>query len=113
MIHSYLSKRLQRVQINGSFSTWKEDNKGVPQGSILGLLLFNIFLNDLFLLMNRLEICNYADDTTIYVCDSKIECVIDGLVQDAAQLATWYPENYMKSNVDKCHLMIFGEKVKR
>ena len=63
--------------------------------------------------MNRSEICNYADDMTIYVCDSKIECVIDGLEQDAAQLATWYPENYMKLNVDKCHLMIFGEKSKK
>ena len=113
IIHSYLSKRLQRVRINGSFSTWKEVNNGVPQGSVLGPLLFNIFLNDLFLLMNRSEICNYADDTTIYVCDSKIGCVIDGLEQDTAQLATWYPENYMKLNVDKCHLMIFGEKSKK
>ena len=60
--------------------------------------------------MNRSEICNYADDTTIYVCDSKIESVIDSLEQDATQLSTWYPENYMKLNVDKCHLMIFGEK---
>ena len=113
MIHSYLSKRLQRVKINGSFSTWKEVSKGVPQGSVLGPLLFNILLNDLFLLMNRSEICNYADDTTIYVCDSKIECVVDGLEQDAAQLATWHPENYMQLNVDKCHLMIFGEKSKK
>ena len=110
MIYSYLSKRRQRLKINGSFSTWKEATKGVPQGSVLGPLLFNIFLNDLFLLMNRSEICNYADDTTIYVCDSKIESVIDSLEQDATQLSTWYPENYMKLNVDKCHLMIFGEK---
>ena len=63
--------------------------------------------------MNRSEICNYADDTTIYVCNSMIECVIDGLEQDATQLATLYLEDQMKFNVDKCHLMIFVEKSKK
>ena len=110
MIHSYLSQRRQRVKINGSFSTWKVVQKGVPQGSVLGPLLFNVYINDLFLLMNRAEICNYADDTTLYICDSEINNVIDGLEQDATHLSTWYPENYMKLNADKCHFMIFGEK---
>ena len=60
--------------------------------------------------MNRSETCSYADDATIYICDSKIECVIEALEQDATRLSTWYPENHMKLNLDKCHLMIFGEK---
>ena len=76
LIHSYLSERRQRVKINGSFSTWRETMIGVPQGSVLGPLLFNIYLNDLFMFVKDAQICNYADDTTIYACDSNIEGVM-------------------------------------
>ena len=64
-VHSYLDNRKQRVKVNGSFSTWTKTSLGVPQGSVLGPLLFNIYLNDLFLFMEETEVCNYADDTTI------------------------------------------------
>ena len=52
LIHGYLSNRKQRTRINNSYSTWMEIVFGVPQGSILGPLLFNIFLADLFLIVN-------------------------------------------------------------
>ena len=81
-------------------------SKGVPQGSVLGPLLFSIFLNDMVLLMNRFKICNYADDTTIYVCDSRVENVIESLEQDATRLSAWYPESYMTLNVDKCQIQM-------
>ena len=60
LIHDYLSNRKQRTKINCSYNEWLEIVFGVPQGSILGSLLFNIHLADLFLIMDDINITNYA-----------------------------------------------------
>ena len=66
LLQSYLCNRFQRSIINGSFSSWNKAITGVPQGSVLGLLLFNIFLNDIFLFISKCQLCNYADNNTLY-----------------------------------------------
>ena len=70
---SYLKNRSRRVSINSSFSTWEEIIAGVPQGSILGPLLFNIFLNDIFYFENRSFLSNYADDNVLYAFGSNLD----------------------------------------
>ena len=108
-IYSYLTDRKQRVKVNGTFSEWQETKLGVPQGSVLGPLLFNIYINDLFYLLKDTDICNYANDTTILVCDNQLENIQNRLEQDALELSGWFRENYMKLNDDKCHLLVFGD----
>ena len=110
LIRSYLSNRQQRVKINSSFSDWKEIKIGVPQGSVLGPLLFNVFVNDIFWFSHRTKICNYADDTTIFACHPDLNTIVTQLEEDSSVLVKWFSDNFLKLNDDKCHLMIFGDE---
>ena len=108
MIYSYLTGRKQRVEVNGSFSTWRETFAGVPQGSVLGPLLFNVYINDLFLSVMDTAVCNIADDTTIFAADCQLDSVLERLETDALVLSKWFPENFMKLIEGKCHRLTFG-----
>ena len=65
LIYSYLSDRNQAVRINNTFSSFKKLISGVPQGSILGPILFNVFINDLYFFIKSATLHNYADDNTL------------------------------------------------
>ena len=80
------------------------------QGSVLEPILFSIFINNLFILVEETKVCNYADDTTIYVCGNNLKHIVSSLETDAQKLSKWFRDNNMKLNPDKCHLLIFGEK---
>ena len=106
LIHDYLSNRKQRTKINSTYSKWHEILFGVPQGSILGPLLFNIYLIDLLFVIEDTDIASYADDITPYIIDDTVEGVIKSLEEVSKKLFKWFDDNLMKSNADKCHLLV-------
>ena len=88
LIHDYISNRKQRTRVNNSYSTWIEIVFGVPQRSIVGSLLFNIFLADLFFIVNSTDIANYADGNTPYATANDIDSLIASLEEASKSLFT-------------------------
>ena len=104
-IHSYLYDRIQIVKINSSFSHWTKVESGIPQGSIKGSLLFNVYICDLFFDIIEIDIANYADDTTPCILDLKLENIVKLLEENADKLFDWFSNNCLKANPDKCYLL--------
>ena len=102
-IQSYLSNQIQRVKINSSFSDYSDVESGIPQGSIS---FFNIFICGLFFDDIDIDLANYEDDTISYGYNLENENVIKLLEQNINKLSDWFSNNFLKTNPDKCHLLI-------
>ena len=79
---------------------------GLPQCSILGPLLFNIFLADLFLIHNDTDIAKFADDNTPYLSVKNVEDVMESLERASVSLFRWFENNLLKDNADKCDFLV-------
>ena len=111
LLSDYLTDRKQRVKLGSSRSTWNDITKGVPQGSILGPLLFNVFMNDLFFFIERCSLYNYADDNSLSAVSKDISEVIGSLKHDCQVSIDWFENNGMQANPDKFHFMLLSSKV--
>ena len=106
--YSYLKRRRQNVKINNVFSTFQILLSGVPQGSILGPILFNIFINDLFLWIEEASLHNFVDDNTLSAFAKSIRELITILEKDSEIAIKWFSDNGMSVNPDKFHGLIIN-----
>ena len=106
LFQSYLNKRKQFVSIQGIMSDILEILSGVPQGSILGPILFNIFINDLLYYIKTTDTHNYADDNALSTAADSIAKVIETLEKGADEALSWIHDNFMSANLDKFQAII-------
>ena len=106
LVNSYLTYGMQIAKINDKYSSWSEIFFGVPQHSILGHLLFNVFIRVMFYFLKDFYNANYADDSTPYNEEKNIEIVVNNLEQLSSILFKWLNDNNIKVNTDKSHFLV-------
>ena len=111
LLADYLSGRKQRTKIGSVFREWWKIICGIPQGSILGPLLFNIFINDLLFFVLKCDICNFADDNTMYSCNKLLSKILANLRFDLKSVLMWFTVNSLNPNPGKFQYMILGKCV--
>ena len=104
-ISTYLKSRKQKTRVGSAFSDYLNILFGVPQGTILGTILFIIFLSDLFYIYNDLNYRSYADDTTPYVCGQNYAEAIEFLEPTMNNIFPWFNHNELVVNPGKSHFL--------
>ena len=100
VMYNYLTDRKHRTKVNDSFSYFVDLLLGVSQGSILGPLLFNIFICDLFFFVEEDNVTSYADNTTPYSKGKNVVTVLENIETKGKEIFSWFSMNYLKANPD-------------
>ena len=109
-ISNYLTHRVQKCTVNGLMSDERPITCGVPQGSILGPLLFLLFINDIDTNVVHSKVLLYADDTVIYATHRDEQFAHLWMSEDLNILCTWCNKNHLTINLKKTKLMLFGTR---
>jgi hypothetical protein len=109
-VRSYLQGRCQCVRFEGSSSRWRSVSRGVPQGSILGPLLFSVYINDVTHVLQKTRHHLYADDLQLYRHFSRADLAsaVDDMNADLRRLTEWTDCNGLKINETKTQVIIIG-----
>ena len=107
---SYLKNRKQFVSIGNVSSTIKELLTGVPQGSVLGPLLFLLYINDLHNSVRYAKTYHFADDTSVILSSTSLEILSKRINKDLFNLSNWLKANKLSLNVKKTELVIFRSR---
>lgn len=107
---SYLTNRQQCVQVNGQRSEFLTVRHGVPQGSILGPLLFLLYINDIIQASKKIEFLLFADDTSIFLADKDLKKMEKTLNEELINVSNWLKANKLSLNVKKSNVLLFRPK---
>ena len=107
LLTNYVKNRTQCVRLGNSRSTTGKLTSGVPQGSLLGPHLFNIFINDLFYNIKKAKISAYADDKQLYFSNANARIVQETLNSELVVVSSWITDNGLLLNPEKCESLIF------
>ena len=106
LIYGYLNGRSHKIKVGSSFSSKLDISYGAPQVSILGSLLFNIDICDLFFVNVTSVVANYADVTTPYKCDQNCDNLISNMELTVERIFNWSEFNNLKANASKYHFFL-------